>query len=132
MTPAPSHLPLAWPESCATAAADRPTAVAQRLHALMMATCHRTASSDADARVLVDIDLAILGAPSARFDEYERQIRREYRWVPAPLYRSKRAKVLEGFLARPGLYTTAPFRERFEEAAQANLMRSLRRLGRQA
>ena len=37
----------------------------------------------ADEQLLVDIDLAILGADTARFAEYQTQIRREYAHVPA-------------------------------------------------
>jgi predicted metal-dependent HD superfamily phosphohydrolase len=31
-----------------------------------------------DAALVVDVDLAILGASAERFDEYERQVREEY------------------------------------------------------
>ena len=40
--------------------------------------------------MLIDIDLSILGAPPARFAEYEQQIRAEYAWVPGILFRPKR------------------------------------------
>ncbi len=46
-----------------------------RVHALIMATCHQASPSGTDERLLVDIDLAILGAAPARFDEYDRQVR---------------------------------------------------------
>ncbi len=36
-----------------------------------MATCHTAKPADADQQLLVDIDLAILGAEPARFAEYE-------------------------------------------------------------
>lgn len=95
-----------------------------RLHALVMATCHAAAPSDRDAQLLVDIDLAILGAPAERFDAYEYQIRREYRWVPSLLFRRKRAAVLQTFLDRPPIYSTTGF-HRFEDAARGNILRSL-------
>ncbi|MBT9552193.1 MAG: hypothetical protein IV088_15195 [Hydrogenophaga sp.] len=65
-----------------------------------MATCHDAEPEGDDARRLVDIDLAILGADPARFAEYDAQVREEYRWVPNWLYRCKRREVLAGFLAR--------------------------------
>lgn len=95
-----------------------------RLHALVMATCHDAVPSDRDAQVLVDIDLAILGSPSGRFDAYEHQIRREYRWVPNLIFRRKRAAVLRSFLDRPQIYSTKEF-DQFEIVARENIRRSL-------
>ena len=95
-----------------------------RLHALVMATCHVAAPSDRDAQALVDIDLAILGAPAERFDAYEQQVRREYRWVPNLLFRRKRAAALQNFLDRPQIYASTGF-HRFEDAARGNILRSL-------
>jgi len=96
-------------------------AVRQRVHALIMATCHDAEPTDADQRLLVDIDLAILGAPAPRFAQYDQQVRAEYAWVPAFLYRMKRAEILKGFLARQPIYHTEHFRQRYEEQARANL-----------
>lgn len=101
-----------------------------RMHALILSTRHDAPVLEGDASVLVDIDLAILGAPVARFERYEAQVRREYRWVPGPMYRASRARILRTFLERPAIYTTASFRERFEAAARVNIERSLATLGR--
>ena len=38
------------------------------------------------------IDLAILGAPTARFADYERQIRAEYAWVAPEVFAVKDAR----------------------------------------
>lgn len=103
--------------------------VLARVDALILATRHDASPVSADARLLVDVDLAILGAPAARFDEYERQVRAEYAWVPGPIFRRKRREILEGFLSRPRLYATDAFHARFEDAARANLSRSIRALG---
>jgi len=101
-----------------------------RLRTLVLATRHDAHPVEPDAQILVDIDLSILGAPAARFDEYEQQVRREYRWAPLPLYRKGRAKVLEAFLARPRIYSTDAYADRLEGVARANLARSLERLRR--
>lgn len=95
--------------------------VAERVHALVMATRHDAQPAGADARLLVDIDLAILGATPARFAEYERQIRIEYAHVPPPVFEPRRRAILGGFLARDPLYLTAPMRARLEASARANL-----------
>ena len=101
---------------------------AQRVYALVMATRHDAVPGGRDEEVLVDIDLSILGAPPARFDEYERQVRAEYGWVPEFLYRRKRREILEAFVARAAIYATAPMQARLEAAARANLARSIERL----
>ena len=74
-----------------------------------------------EARLVVDIDLAILGAAQARFAEYERPIRDEYAQVPGPVFRAKRAEILRGFQAREPMFETPEFAARFEVAAKANL-----------
>jgi predicted metal-dependent HD superfamily phosphohydrolase len=98
-----------------------------RVRALIMATRHEAVPNTADEKVLVDVDLWILGAPEKRFDEYELQVREEYGWVPGPIYRRKRREILRGFVARPAIYGTEPFLRRYEAQARANLARSLAR-----
>lgn len=98
---------------------------AGRVHALIMATCHTATPTAADAQLLVDIDLGILGAPAARFAEYERQIRAEYAFVPGWLFRRKRRAILQTFLDRPRLYSTAHFHDQLEARARANLRQAI-------
>ncbi|WFP60612.1 hypothetical protein [Mesorhizobium sp. WSM4904] len=78
-----------------------------------------------DAAFLLDMDLAILGAEPDVFDAYEKAVRREYGWVEEPMWRAGRAAVLKSFLARPHVFHTAEFRQRFEAQARKNLARSL-------
>lgn len=101
------------------------TAAVERVVALVMATQHTAAPGAGDAARIVDVDLAILGAPPERFDEYERQVRQEYAWVPAPLFRWKRRAVLEELIARSPLFSTPHFRLGLEPQARANLTRSI-------
>ena len=108
----------------AGAAAD----VGGRLHDLVMATGHAQEPATDDQALLVDIDLAILGAPLERFDEYERQVREEYAWVAEADFRRARQRLLAGFLARPAIFRTAHFHGLLEAPARANLARSLTRL----
>ncbi len=108
--------------------ADLPQAVADRVHALVMATRHEQLPQDPDAQLLVDVDLASLGAEPARFDEDDLQIRAEYAHVPEEDYRVGRRRVLGGFLARPRLYSTDHFHLALEARARDNLRRALARL----
>lgn len=99
--------------------------VADRVHALVMVTRHDQPPRTADEALLLDVDLAILGAPAAVFDAYEQQIVREYRAVPAAAFRSNRRRILQSFLERPRIYHTARFHDTREAMARANLSRSI-------
>ncbi len=102
---------------------------AQRVSDLILVTRHAAEPEGPDAEALIDVDLSILGAASARFDEYERQVRQEYAWVPEDTFRKRRAEVLGQFLARSWIYSTPLFRERYEPMARVNLRRSLQAQG---
>jgi len=117
-----------WARDCVLEA-GLPADTADRLHSLVMATRHEAVPEDADAQLLVDVDLAILGSDAARFDESDEQIRREYAHVPEDEYRAGRRRVLGEFLARPRLYSTDYFYSRYERQARENLSRTLARLG---
>ena len=112
----------------ALAQAGVPAEVGARVRALVLATRHAALPEVGDAQLLVDVDLSILGAAPVRFDEYERQIRQEYAWVPDAAFRQARANVLRGFLARPRIFGTPWFANRLEAPARANLARSLHAL----
>ena len=99
-----------------------------RVYGLVMATRHNAVPAGTDAQILVDVDLSILGATPDRFDEYEAQVRQEYSWVPGPLFRRERRKILEDFLKRPSLFQTAQFVAAYEARARGNLERSLEKL----
>ena len=101
---------------------------ANRIYELVMATMHNAVPAGRDAAVLVDIDLGILGADEPRFDEYEIQVRKEYSWVPGPLYRTGRRKILQEFVSRESIYSTEYFRDECEAQARRNIDRSLGRL----
>jgi predicted metal-dependent HD superfamily phosphohydrolase len=103
-------------------------AIADRIHALILATRHAVAPVAPDEQLLVDVDLAILGAPAARFDEYETQVRVEYSWVPGFLFRRERRKILQQFVERPRVYQTAYFFEMLQTRARTNLRRSIEQL----
>ena len=103
-------------------------ALQDRIGSLIMVTCHAGDPQTPDEQLLSDIDLSILGAGVNRFDEYEQQVRQEYRHVPAPQFRAGRRKILAEFLERDPIYFTEHFRTRREAPARANLQRSLTRL----
>jgi len=116
-----------WARASATAAGVAADAC-ERVYSLILSTRHQAAASGGDAEILVDIDLSILGAAPVRFDEYERQVREEYSWVPDFLFRRERKAILKEFFARPRIFSTTHFRDRYEQQARSNIERSLERL----
>lgn len=116
-----------WAVRLLTEGGAEPRAI-ERVEAMILATKHAADPPFADAALMLDIDLSILGREPERFDRYERDVRREYRWVPGPLFRSKRREMLVAFVGRESLYSTQSFRDRFEAQARANLARSIAQL----
>ena len=80
---------------------------------------------DAEAACFLDCDMAVLGAEPERFVAYERAIAEEYSAVPADLYRAGRAQFLRSVLAKPHIYLSEAFAERYEARARENLTRAL-------
>jgi predicted metal-dependent HD superfamily phosphohydrolase len=111
-------------------AAGAPQAMTDRVHALVMVTRHDQPPRSPDEALLLDVDLAILGAPATVFDAYEQQIFREYQCVPPAAFRSNRMRILQGFQDRERIYHTPRFRDQRESQARTNLARSIRALAR--
>lgn len=89
--------------------------------AMIRATADHAPQADPAVRLMLDLDLAILGAPYSDYETYAAAIRREYAAVPDPVWRVGRGLMLERFLARPQLYQTGHFHDRLEAGARANL-----------
>jgi predicted metal-dependent HD superfamily phosphohydrolase len=82
-------------------------------------------SFDQDTAHFLDCDMAILGAPPARYQLYEQQIAAEYAALPAPVYRAGRARFVRKLLASPRIYLSDTFHTRLEQRARENLSTSL-------
>lgn len=94
-------------------------------HALTFQVPH---AQRADCALFLDLDMAVLGASPAAFDDYERGIAAEY--VPvhgAEAYRTGRAAFLRTLLARPRLFLTDRFEAALRTAARANIEGALTR-----
>jgi predicted metal-dependent HD superfamily phosphohydrolase len=103
--------------------------LAETARLILLTKTHQAAPDDNLGHLLLDADLAVLGAEEAAYDAYARAIRREYDWVPEEAYRSGRRRVLEGFLNRPHIYFTPLLAARIEEKARRNLRREITSLG---
>lgn len=105
-----------------------PAPLIEQVCALIRWTEHTAEPPPGDPALIVDIDLAVLGAPPPRYAEYERQIRQEYDWVPLPVFRRQRAALLESFLARTPIFSTPYLHERLEHQARINLAAAISKL----
>lgn len=97
---------------------------------ILLTASHEADRHDGNGAVLLDADLAVLGAPPPIYAAYAGAIRREYAHVGEAAYRLGRASVLRVFLARPILYQTARARAAYEARARQNLERELELLTR--
>ena len=88
---------------------------------MILATRHDKEPKDEDTKLLLDIDLSILGQPYDMFKRYEKNIRKENWWIPEPFYRKKRKKFMVRFLERDRIYHTEYFREIYEARARKNI-----------
>jgi predicted metal-dependent HD superfamily phosphohydrolase len=96
---------------------------------LILATKYTASPSTDQAKILLDIDLSILGEAPAVFDQYELNIRKEYSWVPEVDFRNGRREILQRFL-KPTIYNTPEMRSSlYEMRARENLQRSIENLG---
>ena len=89
---------------------------------------HQAAAIDIDSQILLDADLAILGAPPDQYQRYVQAIRQEYAWVAEIDYRRGRQQVLERFLQRSKIYYTSNMQTTVEPLARNNLSRELQLL----
>lgn len=92
---------------------------------LILKTKSHDAGDDPDAYVLIDADLAILGADESDYRRYAEQIRQEYAWVPEVEYRKGRSQVLQALLGRPKLFH---FLKDREAPAQRNISAEIAQL----
>ncbi|GAB5398717.1 MAG: hypothetical protein Aureis2KO_03020 [Aureisphaera sp.] len=88
----------------------------------------RHESYDDDMRVLMDLDLAILGQDSDDYNRYAKNIRKEYSVYPGFLYRKGRRKVLKHFLEKDRIFKTDHYSKTLEGKARENLNRELQTL----
>jgi predicted metal-dependent HD superfamily phosphohydrolase len=109
----------------------RKAGIAQHIPAvseMILATTH-LAPATGDAALVVDIDLSILATPPELYDAYCAAVRKEFAWVPEPLFLQGRARLLRSLLEMPRLYQCAALGADWEVPARANLARELARLG---
>jgi predicted metal-dependent HD superfamily phosphohydrolase len=102
--------------------------IAEVARLIRMTAAHSPVAGDRDGEVLSDADLASLAVSPERYRRNSADIRLEFAHVGDEAFRSGRARVIGALLAAPALYRTPAARERWEQAARANLTAELARL----
>jgi predicted metal-dependent HD superfamily phosphohydrolase len=92
---------------------------------ILLTRGHEVSPGDRLGAILVSIDLSILAAPPAAYDQYARQVREEYAHVPEAAFRAGRATILRSFLETPMLFPWPPMAAEWDAQARANLAREL-------
>ncbi|NVJ59838.1 MAG: hypothetical protein HWE27_05575 [Gammaproteobacteria bacterium] len=101
---------------------------ATRVYELIMATLHNRELKNNDQKLIVDIDLSILGTKPEVYEKFEKNVRKEYKLVPWFLYRKKRKEILQSFLDKKYIYHFGYFKERFESNARNNISLAIKSL----
>ncbi|GAC1392993.1 MAG: hypothetical protein NVSMB38_18850 [Ktedonobacteraceae bacterium] len=101
------------------------TTIAAVSQMILSTKTHQTEESNTDYHILLDADLAILGAPALDYDSYAQAIRQEYSWVPEASYKTGRMQVLQAFLQRKRIYWTELAYVALEGQARENIQREI-------
>ncbi|MET1256466.1 N-methyl-D-aspartate receptor NMDAR2C subunit [Aliikangiella maris] len=104
----------------------------KKVESLIMVTLHDTQNTaeimKVDEQWMIDIDLGILGAPEKVYQQFEDNVRKEYKRVPLFIYKRKRREILKNFLQRENIYNTAIFQQKYEDIARKNLLSAIEKL----
>lgn len=99
--------------------------IVERIYELIILTKDQSKPTSNDGQYMLDIDLSILGQTPPVYDQFEKDVRKEYRLVPGFMFRKKRKEILQKFLSSERLYFTDHFYERLEAQAKDNLARTV-------
>jgi predicted metal-dependent HD superfamily phosphohydrolase len=102
-----------------------PARVAEVARLVRLTASHDPAPGDRNGELLTDADLCVLAGGPEAYQTYTAGVRREYAYIPDPLFATGRAAVLSNLLSLPHLFHVPALRERWEDVARANLAREL-------
>lgn len=106
-----------------------PERVINRVSDLILKTVsHVSEDDDGDALILLDADLAPLGADDEVFARQSQALRQEYSWIPEDEYRASRVQILTDFLSRERIYQTERMYRARERKARDNLNQAITEL----
>lgn len=109
------------------ASLNAPQAVIEKVRSMILATRSHSQVADRDTALLIDADMAILGAGPALYQHYSAAVRHEHENISPTRYRAGRILFLVGCLMRPGLFQTA-WGKRLQRRARLNMLGEIFRL----
>lgn len=86
---------------------------------------HIPARDCEDCNFFLDLDLSILGQEPHIYQEYARNVRKEYSWVPEDTFAKGRYKVLSQFASKERIYFTDRFFQKYEMQARRNILQEM-------
>ncbi len=92
---------------------------------IIIATKGHNVSKNKDVNYFTDADLSILGNDWKTYEEYYKNVRKEYKYYPDFAYNKGRIKVLLHFINMPVIFKTNHFYDKFEMSAKENLHREI-------
>jgi predicted metal-dependent HD superfamily phosphohydrolase len=98
---------------------------------VIMATTHNGRlfmdSISPTIKLMLDFDLAVLSGTKKEYEEYAKNIRKEYKMFPDKIYNHGRAVVLQSFLAKKKIYLSKEFKS-LEKQARKNIETEIKKL----
>jgi len=105
-----------------------PATVRRVMEMIRMTASHVCPRDDPDAALMLDMDMAIIGAPPDAYDRYSQAIESEYRQIYAleDFWRGRLSRFIDVLLQQPRLFKTDLFEDALGPRARANLAREKR------
>jgi len=94
----------------------------------IIATKAHCQTSNSDTNYFTDADLSILGASWNTYEEYLKNVRKEYALFPKFMYVKGRKKALTHILGMTRIFKTDYFHSKYEKQARINLRKELEQL----
>ncbi len=92
---------------------------------ILLTKSHDSSLDDFDEKIFIDADLSILGVDNNTYEQYSKNIRKEYFFVPENIYKKGRIAVINSFLQKESIYKTDEMIAKFESSARINLEKEL-------
>lgn len=105
-----------------------PESFCKKAQELILMTKHTCEPIDYLQKIIIDIDLSILGSDPRTYDIFEMNIRKEYSHVNEPAFLAGRSSILNGFINRNRIFYTDFFYSKYEPSARSNLTRTIQKL----